>query len=65
MVHQARRQVGAAPFDSVRAAFIVGKPLYLNSGFREHNHIQICVRNRACIKGYFRPIRDGIETDAE
>jgi len=25
------------------------------AGFKEKNHIQICVRNRNCIKGYFLP----------
>ncbi|HET6251892.1 MAG TPA: hypothetical protein VFE47_29675 [Tepidisphaeraceae bacterium] len=43
------------PFDSVRAAFVEGEPIYHNAGFRRHNHIQICVRNNANIKGYFRP----------
>jgi hypothetical protein len=43
------------PFDSVRAAFWEGADLYPNAGFRELNHIQICVRNSRCIKGYFLP----------
>lgn len=43
-----------APFDTVRAVFVEGKPLYENAGFHEKNHIQICVRNPACIKGVFR-----------
>ncbi len=42
-------------FDSVRGVFWEGKELYPNAGFREKNHIQICVRNLDCIKGYFRP----------
>ena len=42
-------------FDSVRGAFIEGKKLYPNSGIYEKNHIQICVRNPNCIKGYFLP----------
>lgn len=41
-------------FDSVRAVFIEGKPIYKNSGFHNKSHIQICVRNPNCIKGYFR-----------
>ncbi|TSA32147.1 MAG: hypothetical protein D4R64_16610 [Porphyromonadaceae bacterium] len=40
---------------SVRGVFFEGKELYPNSGFREKNHIQICVRNPNCIKGYFLP----------
>ena len=54
-------------FDSVRSAFIEGDELYPGSTFREKNHIQICVRNLACIKGYFWPVSglgqdDGVET---
>ena len=43
------------PFDSVRGVFWEGKEIYPNAGFKEKNHIQICVRNRNCIKGYFLP----------
>ncbi|MEX2388850.1 MAG: hypothetical protein WD534_13310 [Phycisphaeraceae bacterium] len=44
------------PFDSVRAAFWEGDELYPTAGFKQKNHIQICVRNVNCIKGYFRPL---------
>ena len=43
-------------YDSVRAPFWDGNELYPNAGFREKNHIQICIRNPDCIKGYFDPI---------
>lgn len=43
-------------YDSVRSAFPEGGELYTGAGFRSRNHIQIAVRNLACIKGYFRPI---------
>ncbi len=43
-----------SPFETVRAVFVEGKPLYENAGFHEKNHIQICVRNSTCIKGFFR-----------
>jgi hypothetical protein len=43
------------PFDSVRGLFPEGDLLYENAGFREKNHIQICVRNPNCIKGFFLP----------
>jgi len=43
-------------FDTVRGVFWEGKELYKNAGFREKNHIQVCVRNPNCIKGYFRVI---------
>jgi len=42
-------------FDSVRAAFWEGAPLYKNAGFKEQNHIQIAVINPNCIKGIFYP----------
>lgn len=43
------------PYDSVKGVFWEGKELYPNAGFREKNHIQICVCNPNCIKGYFLP----------
>ena len=42
-------------FDSVRGLFPEGEELYDGSGFRSKDHIQICIRNRNCIKGYFLP----------
>jgi hypothetical protein len=42
-------------FDSVRGVFWEGTEIYPNAGFKEKNHIQICVRNKNCIKGYFSP----------
>ena len=58
MLHQMREQNGEPPFDTVRAVFVEGGPLYANAGFATKNHIQICVRNPACIKGHFRPLDD-------
>lgn len=37
-----------------------GHSLYPNAGFAEKDHIQICVCNPNCIKGYFLP--RGIDT---
>jgi hypothetical protein len=54
-LHIERRENNMKSFDSVRGAFIEGKPLYDDAGFREKNHIQICIRNPNCIKGYFIP----------
>jgi hypothetical protein len=51
-VHQNNKE---HTFDSVRAVFFEGKDLYPNAGFKEKNHIQICVRNPNCIKGLFIP----------
>jgi hypothetical protein len=57
-LHQLREETGAKPFDTVRAAFIEGQPLYENAGFATKSHIQVCVRDVARIKGYFRPLDD-------
>jgi len=46
------------PYDSVRGAFIEGEPLYPGAALYEKNHIQICIRNTQCIKGYFNPLID-------
>lgn len=54
-LHKSRDFLSLKPFDSVRSAFIEGKELYPTAGFNEKNHIQICVRNPNCIKGYFYP----------
>jgi hypothetical protein len=43
------------PFDSVRAAFIEGEPIYPGAGFNDKTHIQICIINPNCIKGFFLP----------
>lgn len=54
-LHSYRQMTNLRPFDSVRGAFQEGKELYPNAGFREKDHIQICVRNPNCIKGFFIP----------
>lgn len=57
-LHKIRQEQKLRPYDSVRGVFWEGKELYPNAGFKEKNHIQICVRNPNCIKGYFIPRRE-------
>jgi hypothetical protein len=45
-------------FDSTRGAFIEGAPIYEGAGIYEKTHIQICIRNLNCIKGFFLPRRE-------
>jgi hypothetical protein len=53
LVHRLRE--GSKPsFDTVRGIFIESPTLYPGSAFGSKNHIQIAVRNPACIKGVFR-----------
>lgn len=54
-LHHERELNGVKPFDSVRGAFFEGDPIYPTAGFMEQSHIQICVRNPNCIKGFFAP----------
>ncbi|MBQ9805086.1 MAG: hypothetical protein IJW49_01055 [Clostridia bacterium] len=42
-------------FDTVYGYFQEGTDAFLNAGIKEKSHIQICVRNTECIKGYFLP----------
>lgn len=51
------------PFDSVRAAFIEGTPLYDGARFFSENHIQLAVTNPNCIKGIFLPREEVSHTD--
>jgi hypothetical protein len=54
-LHSLKKRKVERPFDSVRGVFVEGNELYPSAGFREKNHIQICIRNPNCIKGYFHP----------
>lgn len=53
-LHEIRELEGQQAFDSVRALFVEGKPIYEDAGFHEKTHIQICVRDPASIEGFFR-----------
>ncbi|MGN1113225.1 MAG: hypothetical protein ACI4RP_08475 [Acutalibacteraceae bacterium] len=53
--HMEREVNRERSYDSVRGVFIEGKEIYETSGFREKTHIQLCIRNPNCIKGYFAP----------
>lgn len=54
-LHWERFQRGEDPFDSIRCVFIEGAPIYEGSAFHEKTHIQVCIRNANCIKGFFLP----------
>jgi len=54
-LHIVKEDSHQPPFDSIRGVFSEGEELYPNAGFREKDHIQVCVRNPNCIKGFFMP----------
>lgn len=42
-------------FDTARGVFIEGGPAFPGAGVQKKSHIQICIRNMDCIKGFFLP----------
>ena len=54
MLHSYNIKKEKKQYSTVRGVFFEGENLYPNAGFKEKNHIQICVRNPNCIKGIFR-----------
>ncbi len=45
-------------FDTVRGIFTEGGPAFEGAGIQVKNHIQICIRNLNCIKGFFIPRKE-------
>ena len=50
-----RLQARGVQYDTVRGAFLEGESAYPGAGFSREAHIQIAVRNPACILGVFLP----------
>lgn len=44
------------PFDTVRGMFVEGDRIFPGSGIYRKSHVQIAVRNSACVKGLFFPL---------
>ena len=49
-LHKLKARTHLPPFDSIRGVFTEGKELYPNAGFRDKDHIQICILNSASKK---------------
>ena len=41
--------------DTARGVFIEGGPVYKGGKIYEKTHIQVCIKNLDCIKGFFMP----------
>ncbi len=54
-IHQYHKETKAREYDSVRGVFIEGREAYPGAGFKEKTHIQLCIVNPNCIKGFFSP----------
>jgi hypothetical protein len=55
VLHSRRKDENLPVYDSVRSIFSEGKEVYPEASFWDKNHIQICIRNPNCIKGFFLP----------
>ena len=60
-IHKYRKENNLESYDSVRGIFQEGAEAFEGSCFREKNHIQICVINPNCVKGYFNPKHPNIK----
>jgi hypothetical protein len=54
-VHQANIDEGKPAYDTIRCAFPEGEAAYPGGMITSRLHIQVCVCNADCIKGYFLP----------
>lgn len=54
-IHKTNINNGEPPYDSIRCAFPEGEEAYPGDMITSRLHIQICVCNTDCIKGYFLP----------
>ena len=54
-IHQANMDEGKPAFDTIRCAFPEGEEAYPGAMITSRLHIQLCVCNPDCIKGYFLP----------
>jgi hypothetical protein len=61
-IHQYNKENSKNAFESIRGVFVEGDSIYPNSGFKEKTHIQLCIVNPNCIKGYFSPLIKDVDT---
>ena len=54
-LHRMREEESLEPYQTVRGFFVEGEELYEGAGLRHQDHIQLCVRDTACIVGFFLP----------
>ena len=60
-LHSQRKERRERNFDSVRGVFWEGNDLYPGAGFKDKNHLQLCIVNPNCIKGFFWPKEENVE----
>lgn len=55
-IHYYNKEENLPSFDSVRGIFTEGEPVYPGAEILEKTHVQLCICNPNCIKGYFNPL---------
>jgi hypothetical protein len=55
-VHESNVKTGGKEYDTIRSPFHEGGALYKTSNFSKRLHMEVCVLNPTCIKGYFLPL---------
>jgi hypothetical protein len=50
------KESGLPEFDTIRGVFVEGDPVYPGSEIYHKTHVQIAVRNQACIQAMFLPL---------
>jgi hypothetical protein len=54
-IHESNKRQGKPAYDTIRCAFPEGTVAYPGTEITSRLHIQICIRNKDCVKGYFLP----------
>lgn len=60
-IHEYNSETKQPGYDSVRGVFEEGEEVYPGSALREKTHIQLCIVNPNCIKGFFSPRKVNLE----
>lgn len=64
-MHQIRQDTGLEAFQAVRSAFPQGEELAPSSAFKRSSHIQIALREKACVRAWFLPAGAQLMTEAK
>lgn len=54
-VHESNVRTNRPAYDTIRSPFHEGGELYEGANFSKRLHMEVCVKNPKCIKGYFLP----------
>lgn len=60
-IHEYNREMNFPMYDSVRGVFEEGKEVYPGAALKEKTHIQLCIINPNCIKGFFSPRKENTD----